>query len=77
LCSRVSSRSTTTRTFGQTNRQKRSSSFRKIVAAPTGSNRLLGGKLAGQKLVPISLIANNPLKVEQRAHDLNSSLLAI
>jgi hypothetical protein len=26
----------------------------------------LGGKLAGQKLVPISVIANNPLKVEQR-----------
>jgi hypothetical protein len=26
----------------------------------------LGGKLTGQKLVPISLIANNPLKVEQR-----------
>jgi hypothetical protein len=26
----------------------------------------LGGKLAGQKLVPISAIANNPLKVEQR-----------
>ena len=26
----------------------------------------LGGKLAGQKLVPISSIANNPLKVEQR-----------
>jgi hypothetical protein len=27
----------------------------------------LGGKLAGHKLVPISAIANNPLKVEQRA----------
>jgi len=27
----------------------------------------LGGKLAGQKLVPISALANNPLKVEQRA----------
>jgi hypothetical protein len=26
----------------------------------------LGGKLAGQKLVPVSVIANNPLKVEQR-----------
>ena len=26
----------------------------------------LGGKLSGQKLVPISVIANNPLKVEQR-----------
>ena len=26
----------------------------------------LGGKLAGQKLAPISAIANNPLKVEQR-----------
>ncbi len=26
----------------------------------------LGGKLVGQKLVPISVIANNPLKVEQR-----------
>src|SRR5882724_2563180 len=26
----------------------------------------LGGKLAGQKLVPISAIANNPLKVEER-----------
>jgi hypothetical protein len=26
----------------------------------------LGGKLAGQKLVPISVLANNPLKVEQR-----------
>ena len=26
----------------------------------------LGGKLAGEKLVPISAIANNPLKVEQR-----------
>jgi hypothetical protein len=26
----------------------------------------LGGKLIGQKLVPISVIANNPLKVEQR-----------
>jgi len=26
----------------------------------------LGGKLTGQKLVPISVIANNPLKVEQR-----------
>src|ERR1700686_2245604 len=26
----------------------------------------LGGKLAGQKLVPISVIANNPLKVDQR-----------
>ena len=26
----------------------------------------LGGNLAGQKLVPISVIANNPLKVEQR-----------
>lgn len=26
----------------------------------------LGGKLAGQKLLPISVIANNPLKVEQR-----------
>ena len=26
----------------------------------------IGGKLAGQKLVPISIIANNPLKVEQR-----------
>jgi hypothetical protein len=26
----------------------------------------LAGKLAGQKLVPISLIANNPLKIEQR-----------
>src|SRR5207249_1223629 len=26
----------------------------------------LGGKLAGQKLVPISVIGNNPLKVEQR-----------
>ena len=26
----------------------------------------LGGKLAGQKLVPISAIANNPVKVEQR-----------
>src|SRR5205814_10347087 len=26
----------------------------------------LGGKLAGQKLVPIGAIANNPLKVEQR-----------
>src|ERR1051325_578775 len=26
----------------------------------------LGGNLAGQKLVPISAIANNPLKVEQR-----------
>ena len=26
----------------------------------------LGGKLAGQKLVPISVIANHPLKVEQR-----------
>jgi hypothetical protein len=26
----------------------------------------LGGKLAGQKLVPISALANNPLKVEQR-----------
>jgi hypothetical protein len=27
----------------------------------------LGGKLAGQRLVPISVIANNPLKVEQRS----------
>src|SRR5207244_4041272 len=26
----------------------------------------LGGKLAGQKLVPISAIANNPLRVDQR-----------
>jgi hypothetical protein len=26
----------------------------------------LGGQLAGQRLVPISVIANNPLKVEQR-----------
>src|SRR6516165_9203824 len=26
----------------------------------------LGGKLSGQKLVPISVLANNPLKVEQR-----------
>jgi hypothetical protein len=26
----------------------------------------LGGKLAGQKLVPISVLANNPLKVDQR-----------
>jgi hypothetical protein len=26
----------------------------------------LGGKLAGQKLVPVSVLANNPLKVEQR-----------
>jgi hypothetical protein len=26
----------------------------------------LGGKLAGQKLAPISVIANNPLKIEQR-----------
>ena len=27
----------------------------------------LGGKLSGQKLVPISVLANNPLKVDQRA----------
>jgi len=27
----------------------------------------LAGPMAGQKLVPISLIANNPLRVEQRA----------
>jgi hypothetical protein len=27
----------------------------------------LGGKLAGQKLVPISVVANNPLKVEERS----------
>ncbi len=31
----------------------------------------LGGKLTGQKLVPISLIAHNPLKVEQRARKID------
>lgn len=31
----------------------------------------LGGKLAGQKLVPISLIANNPLRVEQRTRKMD------
>ncbi len=31
----------------------------------------LGGKLAGQKLVPISGIANNPLKVEQRSRKID------
>src|ERR1700680_4354827 len=33
----------------------------------------LGGKLAGQKLVPISLIANNPLKVEQRTRKVDDN----
>ena len=31
----------------------------------------LGGKLAGHKLVPISVIANNPLKVEQRTRKMD------
>jgi hypothetical protein len=31
----------------------------------------LGGKLVGQKLVPISLVANNPLKVEQRTRKID------
>lgn len=31
----------------------------------------LGGNLAGQKLVPISLIANSPLRVEERTRSIS------